>query len=208
MSALLLVGAGGQGRVVADIAEVLGYDSVAFADDQWPGLAANRDWPVVGAFGDLARLRQRYNAALVSVGNNRARLSLHRKLAELAFDIPTLIHPSAVVSPYARIGRGSVAAMNAVVGAFAIVGEAVILNTACTIDHDCAIADAAHISPGANLAGGVKVGTCSWIGIGASVRELVAIGDNVTIGGGSAVVSDIEDGVTAFGVPARPQSAG
>ena len=206
MKRLLLVGASGHGRVVADLAELLGWDSIAFVDDRWPEITFNRQWPVIGTIKDLARLRGEYETAFVSIGANKARLALHRKITELSFTVPMLVHPSAVVSRYAGLGRGAVALANVVVSSFAVVGEAVVLNTACTVDHDCVLGDGIHISPGAHLAGNVIVGDCSWVGIGASVREGTVIGSDSMIGAGSAVVSDIRAGATAIGVPARPRN--
>lgn len=206
MRRLLLAGAGGHGRVVADLAEHLGFESIAFVDDRWPEITQNRQWPVVGAVKDLARLRADYEEGLATIGANQARLAVDRTFAELAFTRPVLVHPSAVVSRYARLGSGSVVFANAVVNAFAAIGEAAILNTACTVDHDCRLGDGVHVSPGAHLGGQVEVGDCAWIGIGASVRECVRIGGRSVIGAGSAVISDIPSGVVAVGVPARARS--
>lgn len=207
MSRLLLAGAGGHGRVVADLAELLGYETIAFVDDRWPEITRNHRWPVIGAVGDLARLRADYDEGLAAIGSNQARLAVDQALAELSFMRPVLIHPRAIVSRYARLGSGSVVFANVVVNAFAAIGEAAILNTACTVDHDCRLGDGVHVSPGAHLGGQVEVGDCSWIGIGASVRECVRIGSRSVIGAGSAVVSDIPSGVVAVGVPARARSS-
>jgi sugar O-acyltransferase (sialic acid O-acetyltransferase NeuD family) len=206
MKRLLLVGAGGHGRVVADLAELLGWDSIAFLDDGWPERTANRAWPIIGKVADLARLGAGYDATLVTIGVNAARLALHRKVRELSFAIPALVHPSAVVSRHATMGRAAVVLANVAVNAFAAVGEAVILNTACTVDHDCKVGDGVHISPGAHLAGTVTVGDRSWIGIGAAIRQGITIGSDVMIGAGSVVVADVADGVVAMGVPARPRN--
>lgn len=205
MKALLLVGAGGHGRVVADLAETLGWQTIAFLDDNWPERAENRRWPIVGKVDDLARVSPEYSGVAISVGINDRRLSLHRRLVQLSLAVPTLIHPSAVVSRHATLGRGSVVLANAVINAFAKIGEAVILNTASTIDHDCIVSDGVHVAPGAHLSGGVTVGEGSWIGVGASVRENLTIGTDTVIGTGSAVVKDIGDGIVAMGVPARPR---
>lgn len=77
------------------------------------------------------------------------------------------------------------------------------MNTGCSVDHDCVLADFVHISPGARLAGGVAVGQCSWGGIGACVKQMINIGENVVVGAGAAVLSDVAEGMTVVGVPAR-----
>ena len=199
---LLLLGAGGHGRVVADIAAATGWVDVAFLDDRWPALSWNLAWPVLGAFADLAARAIERPTTLVTMGGNRSRLRTHRNLRERAYFIPTLIHPSAVVSPHATIGAGCVVMANAVINAGARIGEAVIVNTAATIDHDCRLADGVHVSPGAHLAGDVDIGEASWVGIGSAIREGVVIGADVVVAAGAAVIADIEDGLMAAGVPA------
>lgn len=203
MSRLAILGASGHGKVVADTAECCCWQFVEFFDDAWPGLTENGVWPVVG---DTAALMDRltdFDGVLVAIGNNRIR---HAKLLELqaaGARLVTLVHPAATVSRYAAIGEGTVVFAGAVVNAGVRINPGAILNTCCSIDHDCLLGDAVHISPGARLAGGVQVGDLSWIGIGASVRQLVCIGQRVMVGAGSAVVGDIPDDVTVAGVPAK-----
>ncbi|WP_336802185.1 acetyltransferase [Kaistia sp. MMO-174] len=202
---LLLLGAGGHGRVVADIAEASGWQDVSFLDDRWPQLAQNLAWSVIGKVDEgIESLGGA--AAFVTIGDNRSRLRLLRRLMATGATIPVLVHPSAVVSRHAVLGAGSVVMPNAVVNAGAVIGDGVIVNTGATIDHDCRLADGVHVSPGAHLAGGVSVGEASWVGIGAAVRESIRIGAGVMIGAGAAVVSDIPDLQIATGVPARGRS--
>lgn len=195
MTSLLIIGAGGHGKVVADTARSSGYDDISFLDDAWPEKLNNGAWQVRGrpAISD--------SPTFCAVGNNIARETIFSTF-ELG-DAPVLAHPSTIVSPTSQIGNGTLLVAGAIVNADARIGRGVILNTACSIDHDCEIADFAHISPGARLAGGVKVGRRSWIGIGAVVREGIHIGDDVVIGAGSVVVTNIENGAKVCGVPAR-----
>jgi sugar O-acyltransferase (sialic acid O-acetyltransferase NeuD family) len=199
---LFLLGAGGHGRVVADIAEALGWRDIAFLDDRWPELAGNLAWPVVGTCRDLASRLESGDAVLVAIGDNRRRLEVHRALARQGIAVPALVHPSAVVSRHSSIGIGTVIMPGAVVNAGAAIGEASIVNTGASVDHDCRLGDGVHVSPGARLAGGVSVGEGSWIGIGAVVRERLRIGRDATIGAGAAAVTDIGDREVATGVPA------
>jgi sugar O-acyltransferase (sialic acid O-acetyltransferase NeuD family) len=205
MKGLLLLGAGGHGRVVADMAEASGWESVEFLDDRWPEMSNNLAWPVVGKMADLSRFLDHEIAALATVGDNRFRLGCHRKLTRRDVVVPSIVHPSAIVSSHTHIGAGTVIMPNAVVNAGAVVGESVIINTGATIDHDCRIADGVHISPGAHLAGGVWVGEESWVGIGSAVKEGTRIGRGVICGAGCAVVADIEDDMLVVGVPAKPR---
>ncbi|MCP4379939.1 MAG: hypothetical protein GY798_00675 [Hyphomicrobiales bacterium] len=208
MTSLLLVGGGGWGRVVADLAGAVGYTDIAFVDDRWPDISHSGNWPVIGALGDVSRFVGEYGELSVCIGENRVRLALHREFKALGFGIPTVVHPSAFVSRSVQLGPGTIVNAQVVVEAVSVVGEAVILNAGCTIGHDSRLADAVHICPGANLGGQVHVGEQTWVGIGASVRQCTKIGRDVVIGAGAAVVSDIADGVIATGVPARARQSG
>lgn len=205
MPVLLIVGAGGHGKVVADAALETGeWDEIVFLDDAWPEKQKNGSWNIHGKIDHLAGWRTRCADAVVAMGNNRLRVELQSRLIAAGFEMATIIHPSAQVSRFAKLGMGCVVFANAVVNVDAVIGEAAIINTAATIDHDCRLGKGVHVAPGANLGGGVSVGDFSWIGIGAAVRHYIAIGGNVTVGAGAVVVSNIKDDVTAVGMPARP----
>ena len=204
MKRLAILGASGHGKVVADIAECCGWDEVVFFDDACPKASVNGHWAVVGNSQRLVECLDTFAGVVVAIGNNAIRAEKLRWLSEISAPVVTLVHPSSVISQYAELGAGTVLMPGVVVNVSSKIGDGVILNTGCSIDHDCTIGDCAHISPGARLAGGVKVGAQSWIGIGTSVKQLVQIGQWVTVGAGAAVVTDLPDGVTAVGVPARP----
>lgn len=200
---LAILGASGHGKVVADTAECCGWQTIEFFDDAWPHRQGNGVWSVVGDTTVLMGRLADFDGVVVAIGNNRLR---HAKLLEFqaaGARLATVIHPAATVSRYASISEGTVVFAGAVVNADTRVNLGGILNTGCSIDHDCVLGDAVHISPGARLAGGVRVGDLSWVGIGASVRQLISIGQRVMVGAGSAVVSDIPNDVMVAGVPAR-----
>lgn len=201
MIVLALVGSGGHGKAVADLAEVCGY-RVVFFDDAYPSKKYLEHWPIVGTFSDLLMQKNTYNNALVSIGSNITRENLSKQLIHAGFNLPTLVHPTAVISQYAVISFGCVVFARAVVNAFAIIGVNCIINTGCIIEHDCIVADIAHISPGVSLAGGVKVGKSSWIGIGAAIKQQIIIGEGVTVGAGAVVVKNIANAITVAGNPA------
>ena len=203
MKRLAILGASGHGKVVADTAECCGWRGIEFFDDAWPQVSSIGMWPVVGTTQDLLRRAQEFDGVLVAIGNNSVRRSKIDELKASGAQIPSLVHPSSVISRYAKIGAGTVVFASAVVNAYATVGEGAILNTGCSVDHDCILGLCVHISPGARLAGSVNIGDGSWIGIGACVRQMLRIGSNVMVGAGAAVVCDISDNSTVAGVPAR-----
>ena len=204
MTNLLIIGAGGHGKVVADCAIEQGdWERIAFLDDLYPGLTEVLGCPVLGKLSDAEQFVNEYPDAVIAVGNNQRRIELLATVRGLGFGLSVICHPSAVISRTAVIGPGSVLFANSVVNTDARLGDGCIVNTGATIDHDCVLADGVHISPGAHLGGAVLVGRASWVGIGACVRELTVIGGRVLVGAGAAVVGDVPDGVTVTGVPAE-----
>lgn len=204
MNRLAILGASGHGKVVADVALAAGWAQVVFFDDAWPGRQRNSHWDIVGdsaaLFADLAR----FDGVIVAIGDNTTRWDKHQRLRAAGARLATLLHPSASVSPFARVGTGSVLMAGAVVNADAELGESSIVNTGATIDHDCRLGNAVHASPGVHLAGGVAVGALSWLGIGSVVLNRVQIGERVTVGAGSVVTRDVASDTSVVGVPARP----
>ncbi|MGB4073026.1 acetyltransferase [Pseudomonas sp.] len=203
MKRLAILGASGHGKVVADTAEICGWQSVVFFDDAWPTRERNGVWPVEGNAAELLERLSAFDAVLVAIGDNRIRLEKLAILKAAGAHFACLLHPAATVSRYASVENGSVVFAGAVVNAYARIGMGCILNTGCSVDHDCTLLAAVHVSPGAHLAGGVQVGEGSWIGIGACVRQSIRIGAGVMVGAGAVVVADVVDGVTVTGVPAR-----
>lgn len=205
MKRLAIIGASGHGLVVADTAQQCGWRTISFFDDAWPEKTSNGAWPVLGNTSALCECLTDYDGVVVGIGSNLVRVHQQRKLRNAAASIISIIHPSAVISPYARIGVGCVVFAGAVVNAEALIGDGVILNTGCSVDHDCILENYVHISPGAHLAGNVRVREAAWVGIGATVREGTLIGRRAIVGAGAAVVSDVEEGQCVVGVPARPK---
>jgi sugar O-acyltransferase (sialic acid O-acetyltransferase NeuD family) len=199
-SGLLILGRGGHGRVLAEIARDLGITDIAWLDD---------DPAASGVLGPLSlcheqELRRHFCRALVGIGQARVRLEWLVRLQQLGFVCPAFVHPSAWVSPTAQLGAGTVVMPQGAVMCGARLESGCIVNTAASVDHDCLLAEGVHVCPGAHLAGGVQVGARSWIGIGASVIQGIRIGTDVTVGAGATVIHDLAAGVTAVGVPARP----
>lgn len=204
MSGLLIVGAGGHGKVVADIAYQLErWGNIAFLDDNYPETPQIGEWKVLGKTGEANRFREDYPEAIVAIGANSLRLEMQKRMADNGFLFPVLIHPHASVSGFASIGAGTLICAQAAVIIGARIGLAAIVNTGASVGHDCSLEDGVHVAPGVRLAGGVSVGECSWIGIGAAVKEYVSIGSGVMVGAGATVIRNIRDGVTVVGSPGK-----
>src|SRR5262245_16745829 len=205
MKRLAVLGASGHARVVIDAALLGGWQSVQVFDDQWPAMTAVGPWPIVGGSDQLLQQAHACDGVVVAIGDNAARLDKLTALVGRGHKAATIVHPAAVISGFATVGAGSVVCAGGIVGPFARLGVGCIVNTGASVDHDCELGDGVHVSPGAHLGGHVRVGALTWIGIGSSVRHGATIGARVMVGAGAAVVSDIADGLTVVGVPARPQ---
>ncbi len=198
---LAIVGASGHGKVVADLAEVLGY-KVSFYDDAYPTKTQLEHWDIVGTFNDLLVCKVENVEVIVAIGNNLVRKQKSNELKQFGFDLARLIHPSATVSPYAKVAEGTVVHAGVVINAFAEISSGCIINTSSIIEHDTKVGEYSHICPNTALAGAVSVGECCWVGIGSQVIQLISIGDNTLVGAGSVVVKNLPADVTAFGSPA------
>lgn len=213
---ILIWGAGGHGKVIADLVRAIGYDLVGFIDVD-PAKASTLAEPGGGRvvlrqdeFLDVVRSTRRLpfdaRAIAVAIGDNVKRL---RYVLELGTeDCPPLVHPSAVVSPSATLGAGVVVLANAVVNAAATVGIAAIVNTGAVVEHECRIGAGAHVSPHATVTGGARLGDCAWIGAGATVLPGITVGENSRVGAGAVVLHHVTPGAVVVGVPARPLSEG
>jgi UDP-perosamine 4-acetyltransferase len=207
---VVIVGAGGHGKVVLDILLAAGkYKPVGFLDAD-PALTDSyvAGLPVLGSINALASLRRRVRRAVVAIGDNRTRVHYAALLRELGIDLVNAIHPSAFVSPTATIGMNVVVAARAAVGTEARLADSVIVNTSAVVDHECDVGEGAHVCPGAALAGRVRVGRGAFIGTGVSVIQCRTVGDHATVGAGAVVIRDVLDDTTVVGVPARPVRAG
>ncbi|MCL6415809.1 NeuD/PglB/VioB family sugar acetyltransferase [Aestuariirhabdus sp. Z084] len=198
-SHLLIIGAGGHGKVVADAAEAAGWQSIEFVDERWEQINLNNRWNVSG---DLDAALARSDGVIVAIGNNATRLKVVIDLKRRGAPLVNVIHPSAVVSSYVTMGVANVLVAGAILNIDVMLGDACIINTAASIDHDCSLGDAVHVSPGAHLAGEASVGDRTWIGIGAVVKECVSVGHDAIVGAGAAVIADVAADRVVIGVPA------
>ncbi len=204
MKKLLIIGAGGHGKVVADIARQSGqWREIAFLDDRYSHITKVHEWPVLESINMAGDFLTEYKEAVIALGNNRRRMELLLSLKALGYELPVIKHPSAAISYSASIAEGTVIFPQAVVNINTCVKAGAIINSGAVIEHDCLLEEGVHISPNATLAGGVYVGKYSWIGIGATVIENRRVGNDVLIGAGAVVIDDISDGLTVAGVPAK-----
>ncbi len=195
---LVIIGAGGHGKVIADMALKLGYTEISFLDDNNVGKCLN--FPIIGTIGDSLALNDEKTDFVIAIGNNLIRKNIAEK-----YDVNwvTLVHPSAQIGLGVNLGEGNVVMAGAVINADAKIGNHCIINTCAVVEHDNQIDNYVHISPNATLGGTVTVGQATHIGIGAVVKNNIDICSDCIIGVGTAVVNNIDERGTYVGIPSR-----
>ena len=197
---LVIIGASGHGKVLADLAKQNGYREIVFLDDDVSKKEC-AGYPVVGPSKDACRFAGW--DFIVAIGSNGVRRKVQTALEGQGLHVVSLIHPYAVVAGDAVIGAGTVVMAGTVINPAAVIGSGCIINTCASVDHDNRIEDFVHISVGSHLAGTVQVGAETMIGAGAIVSNNVCICGGCMVGAGAVVVRDITESGTYVGVPAR-----
>jgi sugar O-acyltransferase (sialic acid O-acetyltransferase NeuD family) len=207
---LLILGAGGHGRAVADLARACGFLVVGFTDRAQ--LSGGTDAPVLGADAELGALlrRHRIQSAVVGVGSTAVgrRAALFDALLAARVSSPTLVHPRAVISTSCEIGAGTVVFAGCVLGHAVRVGADAVLYSGVVAEHECVIDDHAYLSPGVVLSGQVTVGPGAFLGSGAVVLPGVRVGGGAVVAAGAVVTVNVPAGATVMGVPARAARSG
>ncbi len=194
---LVIIGASGHGKVVADIAKKTGYHEIVFLDDN-ENIHECGGYPVVGRSHEVETI----NAdVIVGIGNASIRKKIQKSIPERK--MATLIHPSAVVAEDVIIGVGTVIMAGTVINPGARIGKGCIINTCASIDHDCNVGDYVHTAVGSHLCGTVSVGDETWIGAGATVSNNISICSKCMIGAGAVVIKDAKESGIYIGVPAK-----
>ena len=198
MNRLIIIGAGGHGKVIADAALKNGYTNICYIDDHATGDVMG--FPIIGTSTDIERVNDGITDFIIGIGNNAIRKTVAEKYN---VNWVSIVHPSAQIAFNAEIGKGTVVMANAVVNVCATVGEHCIINTGAIVEHDNVIENYAHISPNVALGGTVRIGSLTHVGIGATVKNNTEICSECTIGAGAVVVKNIKEPGTYVGVPIK-----
>ncbi|GAB3203697.1 sugar O-acyltransferase (sialic acid O-acetyltransferase NeuD family) [Pontibacter aydingkolensis] len=202
---IILLGYSGHAYVVADAIKRVGGDLIGYCDR-----AEAKFNPFnLKYLGDekdentLTEIKSSGASCIVGVGDNDIRKRITEHLIGRGLHNALIIHPTAIVSDYATIGKGCFISAGAMVNPLASIGKGVIINTGAVVEHECQIGDYAHIAPGAVLTGNVKVLEGCFVGANAVVKQGIKVGENAIIGAGAVVINDVAANQIWVGNPAK-----
>lgn len=205
MKNVVILGNGGQARVVVDAIEsrqsvrILGLVDAGNAPPHARYATLGRDEDVPSLLASLGPFD-----LMIAIGNNAVRQRVVNKLAQVArFNYLTVIHPQAHVAGDVQVGAGTFMAIGATLCVGARLGQHVLINTNASVDHDCVVDDYAFIAPNAALGGGVHIGTGAMVGMGATVLPGLTVGAGATVAAGAVVTKNVRDGDLVMGMPAK-----
>lgn len=205
-SEVLILGAGGQGREIAWIAQEAGHRVVGFLDDS-PTEDTIRLVGELGLrlLGGLSTLGDYSDSTsfVIGIADGRIRSTIAARLRGQRAVAPALIHPSATIGRPTEVGPGSVVWPGARVTTSVRIGEHVHLNQNVTVGHDTIIESSATLNPAASVSGSCLIRSRTMIGANSTVLQGLVVGDSAVVGAGACVVRDVPDAVTVKGVPAR-----
>lgn len=169
---LLILGAGGFGQTIAEVAELLGnWESISFVDDRWPEQQWAGCYPIVSNIQNLSLIKQQDFEAIIAVGNNQIRQKWHQLLLDLTIPLTSIIHPHTVISPSVKFGQGVCIMAGCIIGANTIIQDGVILNLGTLLDHDVIVGNFAHLSVGVKVASNNIISAFSFLEVGSIVEH-------------------------------------
>jgi sugar O-acyltransferase (sialic acid O-acetyltransferase NeuD family) len=206
---VVLYGASELGRDVASMGPALldawhGPTLHGFVDDRQE-LHGRRilDLPVLGGGDWLESEAAQGVSVVVTIGDPAVRRRVVERLAAKGVTFATIVHPTAVLSPWVQLGEGTIVLARCTFTADIRVGRHVVFNPGCTVAHDVVVEDYVYVSPGVDLAGKVALEDSCYLGTGAVVIPGRRVGARAVVGAGAVVVKDVPPDVTVVGVPAR-----
>lgn len=209
MKRVVIIGAGGHGREVADILRHQArsdgeIEALGFADDNRDLHGQNLDGlPVLGDWSWFEGADRKDIAVVCAVGSPQVCRRLVERARGIGLSFASVISPLAQISSYARLGEGVTIFPNVIINTGVFVDSHSILNVGVVVSHDATVGPYSNINPGAQLAGNVTIGEGCYIGMGSNVIQGRSIGAWSVVGAGAVVIHDLPDNVTAVGVPAK-----
>lgn len=201
---LIIIGSGGHSRVIIDAAESIGFNIIGIIDINFQGIKENiLNYPVLGDLTVLNKFDSNTTALFIAIGDGIQRLEQYSSAKKNGYFIPTIIHPSTIMSKHFNIGEGVFINAGVIINADVQIGDNSIINTGTILDHEVKLGVNSHIGPGCKISGRVHIGNNTFIGTGTSIIDKIHVGDNVIIGAGSVIIRNVENNTKVAGVPGR-----
>ena len=205
MDNLLILGAGGNSKVIAETyMSCINHCNIKYLDDNYINIENNSN-EIIGPLSKIfeIEIKNKFSRAIISISDPKVRMYWLDILERENYNIKPIIHKNCFISKTAKIDNGSVIYAKACIQTEVKIGRGVFINTNSCIEHNSIIDSGVHICPGSNIGGNVNIGSCSWIGIGSSIIQNIKIGENVMIGAGTVVTKNIPKNSLAVGSPAK-----
>lgn len=200
MKELLIIGAGGHGKVCYSIARQMNlWDNIFFLDDFKTGSLL--DTEIIGKI-NFEKYDIKYFDLFVAIGDNNLRSRIYEDAKSFGYFIPNLIHPTAQIDSTVSIGNGNVCMPYVVINSSSKIGNCNILNTMSVVEHDCKMGNYIHLSPSTTICGSVEINSFCWLGAGSVVINNLSISENIIIGANSLVTKNLQECGTYLGSPA------
>ena len=207
MEKIIIIGASGHAKVIIDAIEVDGqYNIHGYIDSYKPQGKKILNYSILGSEDIIPELINKgINKGVIAIGDNYKRAKMAKKILKIApnFQFISVIHPSAVVSKYVSIGRGSVILAGAIVDVDSKVGDFCIINNTANLGHDSTMENYSSLAPNTSTGGAVFIGKYTAVSIGANVLQSIHVGEHTIIGAGALVTNDIDSYKVAYGIPAK-----
>lgn len=169
---LLILGAGGFGQSIAEIAQILDrWECIYFVDDRWPEQKQSGCYSIISNIENLKSIDHNNFDAILAVGNNQVRRKWHQLLLDLAIPLTQIIHPNTVIFPSVKVGQGVCIMAGCVIGANTIIQEGVILNIGTLLDHDVVVEHFAHLSVGVKVASNNIIPASTFLEVGSIIEH-------------------------------------
>jgi sugar O-acyltransferase (sialic acid O-acetyltransferase NeuD family) len=207
MKQLLLVGAGGFGKEIAWVVQALSeWNVIGFADDGRPAGGTFAGFPLLGSVEHVLST-QAPAWFHCSIGRNDVRERMFQQFLARGWNAATLVDPSSEVAPDAALSEGCYIAPGAIVGPCSRIGRGAIINFHVSVAHDSQVGDFVHACPGARISGNCQIGARALLGSNCVIHPGAKVGIGSTVGAASFALTNVPDGRTVIGVPARSVSS-
>jgi sugar O-acyltransferase (sialic acid O-acetyltransferase NeuD family) len=201
MKDLLILGAGGHGKVCISVAKSMNlWENIYFLDDVKIGYINNDQ--ILGKI-NLSEYDVNTFDVFIAIGDNKNRSILYKNAVELGFNVPNLIHNTAFIDKNTVLNNGNLIMPNSIINSNAKLGKCNIVNSGVIIEHDCRVGDYNHFSPSTTICGNVIIESFCWIGAGTTIINSLAINDDIMVGAGSLVNKNLINPGIYIGVPAK-----